>query len=182
MTHFSISSLKNCFNLAGWEILEESLMEYAALRVLAKPAQKKIPLTLNSNQKSLNFKRLMNYMQIWYRSIEAVEDIISNLNSDYKIVIWGGGMHTECLYKYTSFFLKFNRADFTIVDIDPIKENSSWRGIKIRNPKVLNNFDWNNTYLLISSYGNTNEIYSSAISLGVPSANIIKLYDYLIVY
>ena len=157
-------------------------MEYAALRVQAKPAKEKIPMILNSNQKTLNFKRLMNSMQNWYKSIEAVEDIISNLNSNYKIVIWGAGMHTECLYKYTSFFLKFSEGDFILVDIDPIKENSSWRGIKIRNPEVLNNFDWSNTYLLISSYGNTNEIYSSAISLGVPSANIIKLYDYMILY
>lgn len=96
-----------------------------------------------------------------------------------KIVIWGGGLHTEFLYQVTSVFQAHSSQTFSIVDRDELKQGRTWRGIPIQSPNCLSGHEWGNTALLISSYGGQNAIALDALALNVPEDRIIKIYDML---
>ena len=182
-THFSHQSLKNCLARSGWDIIEECSMEdYNGFRVRA------IPASVNSNEKIYDLKDTtdwylhLDYLSSWYESLSNVEATIGKINQQSKYVIWGGGAHTEFLFQTTSFFHQRNKCKFIIVDGDNLKHGSSWRGIDIFSPKVLNKLNWNDTALVISSYGSQNIIKKAAIEMGVPMQKIFDLYEKIIHY
>ena len=124
-----------------------------------------------------DFYHLNRQLASWYNSISEIEKIIMELNFFENILIWGAGMHTEKLYCYSSFFYKFKKSNFIIVDSDKSKRFKTWRGIRIYSPKIIDLVDWSCSGVLISSYASQDEIFDHLLSLNVPPKNIIKLYD-----
>ncbi len=179
--HFSRFSLKRCLIESGWTpFLTHECNDYNGYRIAAKP-----------NKSSNNNHLLANYavrekenillnkcLSKWYESISKVQEIMANKIKSKKILIWGAGFHTELLFQLTSLF-ESNSIQFAIVDSDILKQNKTWRGINIYDPKILRNLDWNDTSLLISSYSAQEPIYKAALSLSVPKESIVKLYEYV---
>lgn len=121
------------------------------------------------------------YMQHHRKACRAVDARLRRGTEGKPFVIWGAGMHTEMLYQETSLR---ERMPVLIVDNDPGKVGTSWRGVNIhrtaRNP-VLS--EWNpDAALVISSYGSQREIMAAALAMGVPESAIVTLYDDPVVY
>jgi ubiquinone/menaquinone biosynthesis C-methylase UbiE len=181
-THFSKSSLRNCFSMAGWKINKvHEASDYNGYRVLAS-FNSSIHHDFRPSPNNIDWKELNSNLQSQFDSIGNVESIIKKIpNSDY-FVIWGGGAHLEMLYQLTSFFHINTDKKFIIVDSDYLKQGNTWRGISIYDPSIIKEIDWSSTYLLISSYGGQKSINESAIKLKVPAKKIIKLYNNIIAY
>lgn len=177
MTHFSRYSLRNCLALAGWKIEQQhEALDYNGYRVLASP---QLGALLDHPLKCAqeDWVELNASIAAWYSAIGDVEKIIQEIPKCGSFVIWGGGAHCEYLYQVTSLFHINREADFIIVDSDKLKHKNTWRGIQIHNPSVLKEIGWSSTILLISSYGEQNEIFDAACSLNVPDSQIIRLYE-----
>lgn len=179
MTHFSRSSLKNCFNLSGWHIVDwDEQAGYNGCRVVAVPSDGKCTIEVDPT----NTLSVHKYMTNWYNKLAEVERKLNACEKSRQYIIWGGGLHTEFLYQTTSFFHSNPSQQYIIVDSDVMKHEKSWRGIHIMKPDQLVGLNWMNKKLLISSYGSQNGIEHAAKQLGVPSGCIVKLYDQVRVY
>jgi hypothetical protein len=174
MTHFIRRSLRNCLARAGWRVEEwHEQSDYNGCRVLAMPGESTDAPVPDAG----DVHRLYDYLGAWYSALGAVERRLhAQLKSD-RCVIWGGGMHTEFLYQVTSLFSTMPGRRYLIVDSDPIKHGSSWRGIPIVSPDVLRSVDWASVQLIISSYGSQEAIADAAASLEVPMGQVVRLYD-----
>ncbi len=172
LTHFSRLSLKNILKKSGWKILEwAEQKDYNGCRVLAKKTKTQEDISYSNEE----LKNIYNYFPHWYKSLFNVENIIQKIGSK-KCIIWGGGMHLEFLYQTTSLFNK--KIQFIIVDSDISKQNKKWRGINIYSPEKIKTID-KNILLVISSYGNQENIYNACVKFGKEDNTIIKLYDYI---
>ena len=179
MTHFSLKSLAELMSRTGWDIIERTQMEgYNGHRLLAKPGIASIEVVGDVYDRI----HLYKYLEHWYRSLAEISVKIDTLASISRMVIWGGGMHTEFLYQKTSLFFQNPLREYQIVDSDPLKQGKSWRGIRIDSPDSLSNFDWSETKLLISSYGGQEVIAESANNIGVPEESVFRLYKNIMVY
>jgi 2-polyprenyl-3-methyl-5-hydroxy-6-metoxy-1,4-benzoquinol methylase len=187
-THFSKNSLKNCLIKSGWKIIEEcSMKDYNGFRVNCIPELK---IDLNTKIENLcrekDFVLYLDYLTSWYKSLKNVEEKIYNIKKLPFYIIWGAGAHTEFLYQTTSFFYNRTNSKFFIVDSDHTKHEGSWRGIKIFDPKILKmiakDINWNDTGLLISSYGSQNIIKKAALELSVKESSILELYEKIVHY
>ncbi len=177
MTHFSRKSLANSLELSGWELIEQIEQEdYNGCRVLAKPASVLSEARLEVVPDPDDLVTVSHYLENWYRALTSVEKVLKNINSEKRVVIWGGGAHTEFLYQATSFFQRHRDCEFLIVDSDPLKQEKTWRGIEIFDPTILSGLDWAQMSLVISSYGGQESIARLAGQIGVPEARIIRLY------
>jgi ubiquinone/menaquinone biosynthesis C-methylase UbiE len=175
-THFSANSLLNCFTLAGWKIEKKyKASDYNGYRVVASP-QSNIDSGIVLKQEKEDWIKLNSSLLSWYEAIEVVENIVQDIPECNHFVIWGGGAHTEYLYQTTSFFHIHHQSRFIIVDSDPLKHGKTWRGIPIHEPSIIKDLDWSSINLLISSYGGQESIAEEANKLGIPDANVIKLY------
>ena len=178
MTHFSRQSLANCLGLSGWEVLEQTEQpDYNGCRILARP-------TVASNEALRvvipnpdDYIAASDYLGYWYRALINAEEKLTLKRAVQRIVIWGGGAHTEFLYQVTSFFQRHGDCEFLIVDSDPLKQGKTWRGIEICSPSVLLGLKWAKAALLISSYGGQESIAMAAGRLGVPGDSILRIYD-----
>ncbi len=178
-THFSKTSLLNCLNSSGWEIIEaEAQQDYNGFRVLAKPAPSIQYFAGNPE----DIITMNEYLSHWHQATAQVNRILLSLKDLKKCIIWGGGTHTEYMYHLTTFFHQQTDRQYFIVDSDIVKHGHTWRGLPIYSPQKLQNADVSDLPLVISSYGSQNSIANAAISLGVRKKNIIKMYDYLKVY
>lgn len=179
MTHFSKKSLNNVLSRAGWELagqLEQP--DYNGYRVLATPA--KIPLQANANPiDDITLKHLLKYRR---DAIDKANANLTAIGDAERVVVWGGGMHTEFLYHLTNVFSEQHNKRFFIVDSDPLKQGKSWRGITIEAPERIRQIDWTGAKLLISSYGGQEKIAECAIRMGVPASVMFKVYDTIRVY
>lgn len=187
-THFSKNSLKNCLIKSGWRIVEECAMKnYNGFRVNCIPELKR---DLNTKIENLSGEKdlilCLDYLTGWYKSLKNIEEKIFNIKKLPYYIIWGGGAHTEFLYQTTSFFHNRTNSKFLIVDSDYTKHKGSWRGIKIFDPKILKaiakDINWNDTGLLISSYGSQNIIKKAALELSVKESSILELYEKIVHY
>lgn len=177
LTHFSKRTLHNCLLKSGWLIIEEHACEnYNGYRVIASP-NSSLKDNISRDFPDNDVATLNKVLSNWHQSIIAVEEKISDLHNVDKLVIWGGGQHIETLYQTTSLFRKFKTVEMIIIDLDPIKQGKTWRGIPIYDPSFLNGMDWHSTKLLVSSYGSQNAIIKDALGFGVPGHAIVKLYD-----
>jgi len=173
MTHFSRTSLQNCFGKAGWRVIElHEQADYNGYRVLAIPDEPKPSVIGNENDVGL----LHDYLSAWHQSVLKVERIIRSLPEHHSVEIWGGGAHTEFLYQFTTLFNPGPQRRFKIVDSDPLKQGKTWRGIHIDDPGTLQYIDWSTALLVISSYGSQEDIAKAAVTFGVPTDRIAKLY------
>ena len=178
-THFSRTSLQNCLAMAGWTIIDSlELMDYNALRVIAKPAEPAGILEQDARAVVL----LRASLTRWNQAVTAVEKELCGLKGAKKCVVWGGGAHTEFLYQTTSFFQSKKDRKYAIVDGDPIKKGKSWRGIEIHSPGALRELNWSEEYLLVSSYSSQPSIAKAAVELGVPQDRVVTLYKEFRVY
>ncbi len=179
MTHFSSSSLRNCFSQTGWRIVEwDEQSEYNGCRVVAEPGEERVLITAGAHDTVL----VQEYLSAWYKALAEVELRLDAINDFKRCVIWGGGLHTEFLYQMTSFFHANPDRQYLIVDSDKMKQEKSWRGISILNPGVLSGLDWTDAKLVISSYGSQKGIKNAAIKMGIPDSAIVELYDRVRVY
>ena len=179
MTHFSLQSLGQLMNRAGWEILEKQQMpDYNGHRVLAKSGE------ASDRVRGCTSDRLkvLEYFEHWYRNLANISRQIESWNGNSRVVIWGAGAHSEFIYQVTSFFQLNSHREYLIVDSDPIKQGKSWRGLSILSPESLSKVDWNNCRLVISSYGGQERIAEIAEKIGVPNSVIHRFYDHMHVY
>ncbi|WP_429884588.1 class I SAM-dependent methyltransferase [Geoalkalibacter halelectricus] len=179
MTHFSKNSLNNVLARAGWELagqLEQS--DYNGYRVLAKPAG----TTSQANANPEDDTTLKNLLKHRRDAIDKAKANLATIGDAEKIVVWGGGMHTEFLYHLTDVFGGQHNRQFFIVDSDPLKQGKSWRGINIEAPESISKIDWTGANLLISSYGGQEKIAECADGMGVPTSVIVKVYETIRVY
>jgi len=178
MTHFSRQSLSNLLARAGWvidEMFEQP--DYNGCRVLAKAGVPTAALKSDSEDDS-TLERLLAH---WHNAAAGVNQRLNSLNGTEKILIWGGGMHTEFLYHYTDLFKDKTRR-FVIVDSDPLKQGKSWRGITILAPKNLKEWKKETFSMVISSYAGQRSIFRSALALGLAENRIVVLYDNFYLY
>lgn len=183
LTHFSQNSLQQMLLKAGWNIVETQLMEgYNGYRVLAEPSATPYPkLNAKFIADVADVRSLQRVLHNWYRAQMDVETCLANVPLKGNVVIWGAGMHTELLYQKTTLFHSPERS-FLLIDSDPLKHGNSWRGISIVGPEAISRVDLNECQLVISSYGNQNEILAAAVDKGVPADRIHTLYSSVRVY
>ena len=178
MTHFSRKSLANCLALSGWRVVEQiEQLDYNGCRVLAKPIASSDEVSLEVVGDSDDFIAVSYYLENWYRALARAEMRLKSISPEKRIVIWGGGAHTEFLYQVTSFFQRNRDREFLIVDSDPFKQGKTWRGIEICSPSVLLGLEWSEAALMISSYGGQESIAKAAERVGVPMKSIFCIYD-----
>lgn len=177
-THFSRASLRNALGVAGWAVeewFEQS--DYNGCRVLARPGAVTQPVGAAEDVTGLHA-----YLASWHGALADVNRRIAALPAHRRCVLWGGGMHTEFLYQVTSLFRTDPAREYAIVDSDPLKQGKSWRGVPIQAADALADVDWQDTLLVISSYGSQDVIAKVAADRGVPSDRIVRLYDHVDVY
>lgn len=174
MTHFSRASLRHTLARAGWDVKEElELKGYNGLRARCIPG--KIHRVIRGCPSDV--KRFHDYFAAWSLGVAAVCGKMQKLDRAQRVVVWGGGIHTECLYQLTGRFGSKAFRSCVMVDSDPLKQGRSWRGVKIVPPSALRGIRWAGTALLVSSYGSQEEICAAARELGCPARCLVKLYD-----
>jgi hypothetical protein len=179
MTHFSMHSLAQLMNRAGWNILERQQMpDYNGHRILA---QRGVPTDIILGDVSDRVK-VTEYFEHWFRQLSEVSKKIESWPKTSKIVVWGAGMHSEFLYQVTQLFHQNIHCEFVVVDSDPLKWRKSWRGLQIYSPEILDGMVWDDSVLIISSYGGQESIAKAALKLNVPDNVIKRLYDFVRVY
>jgi ubiquinone/menaquinone biosynthesis C-methylase UbiE len=181
MTHFSRTSLTNCITKAGWvirEIFEQP--DYNGCRVLAQPDSSAETKPVNGD--SGDYLKMLNYLSDYYHSALEVEKRIGDISKLDKLYIWGGGAHTEFLYKATSLFMRNPNAEYLIIDSDPLKQGKTWRGINIIPSSAVDFSKLGDSKILISSYGSQNDILKIMLDKGVKREQIITLYETIKIY
>ena len=91
-------------------------------------------------------------------------------------------MHTEFLFNKTSFFHNNRNAQFIFFDSDELKIGRKYKNIDIVKPFNINMNDWVDAPIIISSYGNTEEMKRLCIEQGIPEEKIITFYDKFYLY
>jgi len=178
MTHFSRRSLANLLARAGWSI-EERLEQpdYNGCRVLCRPAPETDSVTGATEDRATLAAYLRHHRDV----VADVQRQLTSLAGAERILLWGGGLHTELLYQLTDLFRVPGRR-FLIVDSDPLKQGKSWRGIAICAPEILRAGTWGETPLVISSYGGQNAIHDAAVQAGFKPESMVRLYRKFRVY
>ncbi len=176
LTHFTRASLRNCMTGGGWKIQQaEELTEYNGYRVIATPIpENSAAPTMEKDEHA--YQLLASHLERWYQAQGEVEKRISQFSACSNYVLWGSGFHTETLYQLTSLFRRKERR-FLLVDLDPLKQSRTWRGITVHTPDVLKDVDWRDACFIPSSYQHHEAMRTSAIALGVPEGRIIRLYE-----
>jgi SAM-dependent methyltransferase len=179
MTHFSLQSVGQLMNRAGWEILERHQMSgYNGHRILAKPGEASGEVIGNASDRL----KVLEYSEHWYRNLTEVSRLIESWPRTSRAVIWGGGTHSEFIYQVTPFFQQDPRREYLVVDSDLLKQGKSWRGLSILTPESVRKVDWNDCRLTISSYGSQESIAQAAAKMGVPHSAVDRLYDRVQIY
>jgi hypothetical protein len=86
-------------------------------------------------------------------------------------------MHTETLQSRFSLLDSQNVKRWLLVDSDRLKIGSTWRGIPIQAPSILESLDWSKTLLLVSTYGGQEAVVRAARKANVPDDRIVALYS-----
>jgi SAM-dependent methyltransferase len=177
-THFSHRSLANGLARGGWQILEWLQQpDYNGCRVLCAPAEPKATVTGDP----ADAERVHEVLIHWHRAAIDVARALSAAAQAERCLVWGGGMHLEQLYAATPFFQSRQR-EYAIVDSDPAKHGTTWRGIDIHSPEALADPDVAGVPLLVSSYGSQPEIVKAAVERGVEPERIVTLYESVSAY
>jgi hypothetical protein len=181
LTHFSRDSLKLFFELSGWKILRfDEQKDYNGTRVVAQPNPE---FSENNNPRfDVDKENLYKYFQHWYKTVESVEKSLLKISNNDKYIIWGAGLHTEFLFNKTSFFHNNRDAQFIFFDSDELKIGKKYKNIDIVKPFNINMDDWDDAPIIISSYGNTEEMKSLCIDQDIPEEKIITFYDKFYLY
>lgn len=177
LTHFSKATLHCMLKQAGWDVVFTQVMEgYNGYRILAKPGTEENVLPTPAEKQS-DKAAIETYMAQWRKNIKQVNQRVAALPPDANILIWGAGMHTEYLNRLTPLFTADRR--YRIVDTDPKKDNSTYHGIQVVHPDKLPAGFWQDPemFTVISSYSWQTEIHQALLAKGVPSSQIVLLYN-----
>jgi SAM-dependent methyltransferase len=174
-THFSRRSLRNCLARAGWEPVHWlEAVDYNGCRVVATPAPAAAAVAGDPG----DVAALRHYLAHWNASVATVGERTHAIPAGADVVVWGAGMHTEWLHQLTSLFQAHPERRYVLVDRDPVKQGTTWRGIPIYAPEdVAPAAAAQGAWLVASSYRNTPGIAAEAESLGFPPERIVTLYD-----
>lgn len=174
LTHFSRSSLENLLGVSGWQVVETQIQpDYNGCRVIAVAGS----ACETRSQSSDDRCHLYQYLSHWYHALEEIESKLVALNNPASVVIWGGGLHLEFLYQFTSLFRGSDTRRYLVLDSDKCKQGKTWRGIPIVSPDVVNALDWSSVRLLVSTYSSQAAVVEAAKKRGIPAASIITLYE-----
>ncbi len=174
-THFSRKTLNAVLSATGWRIEEEMDLKGNGYRVMATPvAPRSFEITGEERRRQL--KMAEDYVHHRENSVEQIRRRIKALPSDCRLLIWGGGHHTEFLALLTDLFSPDRR--FLIVDNDPLKSGVRFHGIPVCGPRDIPDNFWNDASLqiLISSYTWQNAVVRDLKLLGVDPSRITLLY------
>ncbi|MDJ0837427.1 MAG: class I SAM-dependent methyltransferase [Acidobacteriota bacterium] len=184
LTHFSLRTLEICLETEGWQIVDRTDQpDYNGYRVLAKPADPfrsdddKDPRQPYNRGDAGDLDRLHDYLIHWYRQRDKAEERLDAVPPAGRCVLWGAGFHTELIYNLTRFFSNSPERRYLLVDSDPTKQGRTWRGVPIVDSSELENLDWTQTNLLLSSYGSQEVMTNLALEMGVPEEKIFRIYD-----
>ncbi len=170
-THFSCASLANCLARGGWRIAEWFQQpDYNGCRVLCEPDEPD-PAPVGDPTDSL---RVRAALMRWHQAVIDVARATDQLAHTDRCIVWGGGMHVEQIHAATTFFQSNPERKYVIIDSDPAKHGTTWRGIDIC-PPVETLAEASSVPVLVSSYGNQEEIARIAAELG--ARHIVTLYD-----
>lgn len=86
--------------------------DYNGCRVLAKPAAISGEPSEIMKANPDDFIAALDYLEKWYGALKDAEKHIKLINLNKHIVIWGGGVHIEFLYKVTLFSQRYRDSDF----------------------------------------------------------------------
>ena len=176
VTHFSVKTLGAALARAGWcTTYFQSVDGYNGWRVIAAPVT---PVVVDEVRPAIgDVAGLARYIADQHDHLVNVESRTGLLVSPF-CVIWGAGLHTESLYQLTTLFRRQPDCRYVLVDRDPVKQGTTWRGIPVYAPEaVLPWIDWVETDLLISSYGDQAAMVEAARGLGVLETCIVTLYE-----
>lgn len=142
------------------------------------PPSSTLVATMDDSSRVFPPTLLYSYPSFWCDSLKKIETRLQRLKEVRRCALWGAGIHTEFLYQLTSVFR--TNAQYTLVDMDPLKRGKTWRGLLIQDPKLLASERWSGSDAFVpSSYQHHNAIIRSARELGVPEHCIVALYDYV---
>lgn len=178
LTHFTRRTLRQTVESTGWSIVEWQEQEsYNGCRILCQPSA--VPAQEISIRSGLveDIELLHRVLADWNSYLAKHAKTLLALESTEHVVIWGAGMHTETLQARYSLLTSLGVKKWTLIDSDPIKIGSSWRGVEVLGPAALREVDWSQTRLLISTYGGQEEVARLAQSAGAPASALIQLYD-----
>lgn len=181
VTHFSERSLTTLLEWRGWYPTVIERMPYNGYRVLCVNGPMSVP---GDHVKSApeDVALVSRYLTHHAAVCRHVDRRLRGGTEGHPYVMWGAGMHTEALWHETS--LREHMPVF-IVDNDPGKQETHWRGVEIRPTDFLSPawwIDWTKTKLVISSYGSQRAIRAAALESGIPESAIVTLYDTPVLY
>jgi len=180
-THFSRGSLESLMRRAGWQPTHsEEMRDYNGYRILARHGDELPEQKITGN--IADRVRLLEYFQGHAKYLFETAQRIASWPITPRCVIWGAGAHTEFLYQVTDFFHKNRDTEYFLLDSDPLKQDSSWRGLVTYDPVVLNKVGWSDCTLVVSSYSGQKSIMEAAIAAGVPTSSIKTLYGFVKAY
>jgi 2-polyprenyl-3-methyl-5-hydroxy-6-metoxy-1,4-benzoquinol methylase len=180
-THFSRRSLQACLRRGGWEPIEWTgeEMDYNACRVLSGPAEAPAETATGNPE---DFDAMLATLGAWHQAARDVSTRLRTVSSADRCVVWGAGNHLEYLYHRTPLFHERRGREYVIVDSDPKKHGTTWRGIPVMQPSLLPSLATSGVPVVISTYGNLPEISDAAIALGLVREQLVALYDHVNVY
>lgn len=179
MTHFSRATLRACLARGGWAVVEWAEMPgYNGCRVLAAPTTEATTVRGDPDDGAA----LHACLASWHAAVAAVGRRLAAVLDQERIVVWGAGLHTELLYQLTALFHANAERRWALVDADPMKQGRSWRGVRIHPPEALAGPDVAAAPVVLSSYGNQEDMAAGALRLGVASTRLVRLYADVAVY
>lgn len=172
LTHFSKATLHSLAASAGWEIEDTTAQtDYNGYRIVARPVESQV-FSIAGDDRVL----LYDYLGHFYEQLARCTKRLNDVPASARRVVWGAGFHTELVYQQSSFFSS-PETQYLLVDMDATKQGQTWRGIPIEHPDCLASLDWQDTHLLVSSYGHQEAIASAARAYGIPDERIHCIYE-----
>ena len=178
LTHFTRRTLRQAVESAGWTIVEWQEQEsYNGCRILCRPGAGGATASPVSAGQIQDVELLHRVLWDWNGHLSKHAASLLALQSAEHVIIWGAGMHTETLQAHFSLLSALDVKKWSLIDSDPMKIGTSWRGIPVGGPEALRGVNWSETLMLVSTYGGQEEVARLAREAGVPDAALVELYD-----
>ncbi len=182
LTHFSRATLRAAVEKSGWIVREwVEQPDYNGCRILCSRSEVAVETVAYEPTRalSIDIELLYRVLADWTEHLSNHAQTLSALEGVDHVVIWGAGMHTETLQARYSLLNSLGVKRWTLVDSDPNKQGTYWRGIRVDHPETLREIDWSTTRLLVSTYGSQDVVVRRATQMGVPEEAITQLYKNL---
>lgn len=172
-THFTRASLRGCLARAGWRPVEwHEADDYNGCRVVSLPAES----AETPPGDPADLVLLHRYLGYWHGVVADVSARLEAVPAG-RTIVRGAGQHTEMLYQLTPFFQSEPEREYLLVDRDPVKHGTTWRGIQVHAPEAFEDADLDDAWWVCSSYRHTPAMIEEGLRLGIPPERIVTLYD-----